>query len=55
MLFRSILDKTLIQMELARKVTLMHLDDPQQIRSADEQAVLNIGGDTNHIVYMRQW
>ena len=51
---REILDKTLIQMELARKVTLMHLDDPQEIRSADEQAVLNIGGHTNHIVYMGQ-
>ena len=52
---REILDKTLIQMGLAGTITLMHLDDPQEIRPADEQAVLNIGGHKNHIVYMKEW
>lgn len=48
-------DKVLIQMGLAGKITLMHLDDPQEIRPEDEQAAVNIGGQKNHIVYMREW
>ena len=48
-------DKALIQMELAGKITLMHLDDPQEIQSEDEQAAVNIGGHKNHIVYMKEW
>ncbi len=48
-------DKVLIKMGLAGKITLMHLDDPQEIRPEDEQAAVNIGGQKNHIVYMREW
>jgi hypothetical protein len=48
-------DKVLIQMGLAGKITLMHLDDPQEIRPEDEQAAVNIGGQKSHIVYMREW
>ncbi|EKQ66592.1 hypothetical protein OsccyDRAFT_5080 [Leptolyngbyaceae cyanobacterium JSC-12] len=48
-------DKVLIQMGLVGKITLMHLDDPQEIRPEDEQAAVNIGGQKNHIVYMREW
>jgi hypothetical protein len=48
-------DKVLLQMGLAGKMTLMHLDDPQEIRPEDEQAAVNIGGQKNHIVYMREW
>lgn len=52
---RELLDKTLIQMGLAGTITLMNLDDPQEIRPEDEQAALNIGGEKNHIVYMKEW
>lgn len=52
---RELLDKTLIQMGLAGTIILMRLDDPQEIYPEDEQAVLNIGGEKNHIVYMREW
>jgi hypothetical protein len=52
---RELLDKTLIQMELAGRVTLMHLDDPQEIHLEDEQSAVNISGHTNHIVYMSEW
>ncbi len=48
-------DKVLIQMGLVGKITLMHLDDPQEICPEDEQAAVNIGGQKNHIVYMREW
>jgi hypothetical protein len=47
-------DKVLFQMSLAGKITLMHLDDPQEIRPEDEKAAVNIGGQQNHIVYMRE-
>jgi hypothetical protein len=52
---RELLDKTLIQMELAGRITLMHLDDPQEIHPEDEQSAVNISGHTNHIVYMSEW
>ncbi|MGQ9872343.1 hypothetical protein [Leptodesmis sp.] len=54
-LLRAEVDKVLIQMDLARKITLMHLDDPQEIRPEDEQYAVNIGGQKNHIIYMREW
>jgi len=48
-------DKVLIQMGLSGKITLMQLDDPQEIRPEDEQAAVNIGGQKSHIVYMKDW
>jgi hypothetical protein len=48
-------DKVLIQMDLAGKITLLHLDDPQEIQLEDEQAAVNIGGHKKYIFYMKEW
>jgi hypothetical protein len=52
---RSEVDKVLIQMDLAGKITLLHLDDPQEIQLEDEQAAVNIGGHKKYIFYMKEW
>ena len=52
---RSEMDEALIRMGRAEKLTLMRLDDPQEIKLEDEQAALISGGQKNHIIYMREW
>ncbi len=50
---REVVDKTLIAMQLARKLVLMSLNDPQEIQPADEQAAISVGGEKRHIVYLK--
>lgn len=50
---RAEIDKTLGEMELAGQLSLMTLDDPQEIRSEDEKAAIDLGGPKRHILYMK--
>jgi len=47
------IDKTLGEMELAGKLVLMPIDDPQAISSEDEKAAIDVGGHKRHIVHMK--
>lgn len=49
---RQSLDAALNAMELAQKLALMPLDDPQAIRPADQQAAIVVGGEPRHILYL---
>jgi len=51
---RETLDQTLRAMMLDSKLVLMHLDDPMDRTAADDQAAINIGGRTHHIIYLRE-
>nr|WP_206755127.1 hypothetical protein [Leptolyngbya sp. FACHB-711] len=50
---RTEIDKTLGEMELAGQLSLMPLDDPQEIHSEDEKAAIDMGGPKRHILYMK--
>lgn len=52
---RTEIDNALINMGLAGKLDLMHLDDPQDIHPEDKHAAITIGGRNSHIVYMKEW
>lgn len=49
---RPDIDKTLIEMQRLGKITLMPLDNPQEIHPEDEQAAVDLGGAKRHILYM---
>jgi len=51
---REQLDSTLRAMQLEGKLVLMHLDDPLDRNNTDDEAAINIGGRTHHIVYLRE-
>jgi hypothetical protein len=50
---RADIDRTLGEMELAGQLSLMPLDDPQEIRPEDEKAAIDMGGPKRHILYMK--
>jgi hypothetical protein len=47
------IDQVLGDLELAEKLVLMPLDDPQEIGPDDEQAAVTVGGQPRHILYLR--
>lgn len=51
---REEVDKTLGEMELDGKLSLMKLDDPTDIFPADEEAAIDLGGAKRHILYMKK-
>lgn len=50
---REEIDKVLSEMQLAEKLVLMTLDDPQEIFPEDEKAAIDMGGPKRHILYMK--
>ena len=50
---RTEIDEKLGEMELAGKLSLMPLDDPQEIHPEDEKAAIDLGGPKRHILYMK--
>lgn len=50
---RTEIDEKLGEMELAGKLSLMPLDDPQDIHPEDEKAAIDLGGPKRHILYMK--
>ena len=49
---RSELDSALTAMQSTRSITLMHLDDPQEVKAADHAAALMVGTHSLHIMYL---
>jgi hypothetical protein len=49
---RAEIDKSLVKMQRAGQLSLMPLDDPQEIRPEDEKAAIDMGGPKRHILYM---
>lgn len=49
---RPDIDRTLIEMQRLGQITLMPLDNPQEIHPEDEQAAVDLGGAKRHILYM---
>ncbi len=50
---RTEIDKILSVMQQAGKLTLMPLDNPQEIHPEDEKAAIDLGGPKRHILYMK--
>jgi hypothetical protein len=49
---RAEVDKSLIKMQRSKQLSLMPLDDPQEIRPEDKKAAIDMGGPKRHILYM---
>jgi len=50
---RQEVDDMLRQMQLERRLVLMGMDDPQAIAPEDKAAAIDIGGESCHIVYLK--
>lgn len=50
---RQQVDDVLRQMQLDSKLVLMRIDDPQAITPDDRDAAIDIGGESRHIVYLK--
>jgi hypothetical protein len=50
---RADIDRMLGEMELAGRLVLMPINDPQDISSEDEKAAIDVGGHKRHVIYMK--